>query len=180
MKFIYLLLVCPVLTSCIPIQIAPKIENYKIKIAKKFKRKLPKEYAFIFEDPKRANEFYHYISLKHRASNDGQFNAPFELNGETFYLSFYETEKTTKTFDVLPIFADAALVNSGLDPFFEDDDYNYVSRSGDWYLVVLVTDVNQNDCLEPSYKGRDKIIEYLEGMKKEYLTTHNYNEVLLK
>jgi len=27
-------------------------------VAKKFKRSLPRDYAFIFEDPKDANEFY--------------------------------------------------------------------------------------------------------------------------
>ncbi len=38
--------------SCIPIKIAPNIETDKLVKAKRFKRDLPRNYGFVFEDPK--------------------------------------------------------------------------------------------------------------------------------
>lgn len=43
-----------VVQSCIPLPIAPNIEDYKITKGKKFKRSLPKRQMFIFEDIKEA------------------------------------------------------------------------------------------------------------------------------
>ena len=44
-------------SSWIPLRIAANIKTDKVMVAKKFKRKLPKRHAFIFEDLKDANEF---------------------------------------------------------------------------------------------------------------------------
>ncbi len=69
MKQLATILFFLIFSSCIPLSIAPNIEDYKIKVAKKFKRKLPKDYAFIFEDTKEANEFYNYINLKYELND---------------------------------------------------------------------------------------------------------------
>ena len=50
--------------SCIPLQIAPNIDGAKIYKGKKFKKQLPKQHVYVFEDPKDANEFYTYINAK--------------------------------------------------------------------------------------------------------------------
>lgn len=67
--------------SCIPLRIAPKIETDKVMVARKFKRKIPKQNAFIFEDTKDANEFYNYVNIKYQLDhNDVEFNVPFVIN----------------------------------------------------------------------------------------------------
>jgi hypothetical protein len=53
-------------TSCIPLSFAPKIKTDKVKLAKRFKRDLPKQHGFIFEDPKEADEFYTFINTKYQ------------------------------------------------------------------------------------------------------------------
>ena len=51
--------------SCIPLQIAPNIEGAKVYKGKKFKKQLPKQNVYVFEDPKDVNEFYTYINAKY-------------------------------------------------------------------------------------------------------------------
>ncbi|GAB1855274.1 hypothetical protein MHTCC0001_01070 [Flavobacteriaceae bacterium MHTCC 0001] len=178
MKPLSLLLLLIVLQSCIPLRIAPKIETDKVVKGKKFKRKLPKDYAFIFEDPKDANEFYNYVNTKYGLNhNDVEWNVPFDIDGNTFYFSFYEVEIPTKTINFLPVLVDAALDNNDFDPMFQE---HYSSRVGYWYLAITVSDDNFNDCLKPNYQHRAKVLNYLRALKAEYLQTHNYLEVQLK
>ncbi|MGC6432361.1 MAG: hypothetical protein ACON5F_15055 [Jejuia sp.] len=175
-----LLLILPVicLNSCIPLRIAPDIETDKVMVAKKFKRKLPKQNTFIFEDPKDANEFYYYVNTKYgRNHNDVEWNVPFQLENNTFYFSFHEVEIPAKTFNILPWLIDAKRHRNGNDPLFED---KYETRRYHWYLVITVSDDAFNDCLEPNYTHRTAILEYLRQIKHEYLNTQNYLEVLLK
>ncbi len=178
MKRLYVFIPLLILQSCIPLRIAPNIETDKVMVAKKFKRKLPKQNAFIFEDPKDANEFYHFVNTKFELYHqDVEFNVPFMINDREFYFSFHEVEIPTKTFNILPIFIDAALTNSDMDPMFED---NYFSRIGNWYIVVTVNDEAFNDALAENYVERKDIIKYLQHMRKEYLSTDNYLEALFK
>ena len=147
-------------------------------VAKKFKRKLPKHYAFIFEDPKDANEFYNYVNTKYELHHqDVEWNVPFEIEGKLFYFSFYEVEIPDKTLNFLPFLIDAKLEQEGWSPMFED---NYVSRKGNWYLAITVSNDIIIDCLKPEYIKREAIINYLKDMRVEYLNTHNYLEALLK
>ena len=44
-------------TSCTPLSFAPNIKTDKVKLAKRFKRDLPKQHGFIFEDPKKQMSF---------------------------------------------------------------------------------------------------------------------------
>ncbi len=99
MKNFFLILLVFAITSCIPVKIAPKFQNqdYKVMKAKKFQRKLPKETSFIFKDPKNADEFYYYINKKFNLNHkDVGFNVPFQIDGETLYLSYHEVERKTK------------------------------------------------------------------------------------
>lgn len=164
--------------SCIPLRIAPNIKTDKVMVAKKFKRKLPKRHAFIFEDPKEANEFYNYVNTKYELNhNEVEWNVPFVVENETFFFTFYEVEIPDKTINILPLFIDAALDNKGWDPMFED---SYFSRKGNWYLVLTVNDDAMNDCLKSRYPKREGVLNYLKNLKNEYLNTNNYLEALLK
>lgn len=165
--------------SCIPLRIAPKIKTDKVMVAKKFKRKLPKQNAFIFEDPKDANEFYNYVNTKHELHyQDVEFNVPFEVGNELFYFSFYEVEIPNKTLNLLPIITDLALKANDWEPVFNEDTYS--SRKGNWYIAITVADDGFNDCLKPNYDEREAILSYLKAMRIEYLNTQNYLEALLK
>ncbi len=174
-----LLIICALLFfSCIPLRIAPTIKTDKVMVAKKFKRKLPKQHAFIFEDPKDANEFYNYVNTKYELNHDNvEWNVPFVIEGETFFFSFYETEIPDKTLNFLPFLIDAKLEQEGIDPLFEDA---YVSRKGNWYLAITVADNKMKDCLKPEYIKRESILKYLRDLRIEYLNTDNYFEALLR
>lgn len=84
-------------TSCIPLRIAPKIEDYKIKVGKRFKRYLPRQHAFIFSDPKETYDFYYYFINKYKVE-DGEalHNQEFTLDEEKYYISYYDAENTNK------------------------------------------------------------------------------------
>ena len=46
-------------------------------------------------------------------------------------------------------------------------------------VEYIKLDVSLN-CLKPLYPFREGIIQYLKALKQEYLTTHEYVEVLFK
>ena len=147
-------------------------------IAKKFKRKLPKRNAFIFEDPKDANEFYNYVNTKYELNHqDVEWNVPFIVGGKPFYFSFHEVEILDKTVNIIPLVVDTALEKKGWDPMLEDA---HVSRSGNWYLVITVSDDEIEDCLREGYEDRAAILKYLRYLRTEYLNTSNYLDVLFR
>ncbi|NND51836.1 MAG: hypothetical protein HKN54_05480 [Flavobacteriaceae bacterium] len=163
--------------SCVPLSIAPKIEGDQLVKAKRFKKDLPKNYGFVFEDPKNTDEFYYFMKAKYDIGKmDIESNVPFQLEGYTYFLSFFEREKTTKTLNLIPIMIDAKREQKGNDPLLEDA---HTSRTGYWYLILTVTDEELKDCLHPNYQRRTAIVEYLRKLKTEYLTTHNYIETYL-
>ncbi len=177
-NFVFLLLVSFILQSCIPLRIAPSIDDYKIVKGKKFKRNLPKKTAFIFEDPKDADEFYHYINTKFNLQDYYvDVNVPFYVENNEYFLSFYEVEIPTKTLNLIPIFVDVLLSREDMEPAFEEV---HESRQGNYYIALEVYDENGKDVLSNDFPKRDKIIRYLSGLKNEYLSTHNYNEVVFK
>ena len=98
-------------TSCIPLRIAPNIKDYKIQVAKKFKRKLPKNYAFIFKDPKEADDFYNFINLKYNLNHENvEQNVPILIENRYYFLSFYESEIPSKYLNFIPFIVDACIV----------------------------------------------------------------------
>lgn len=147
-------------------------------VARKFKRKLPKRHAFIFEDPKKANEFYNYINTKYELDHlDVEYNVPFIIDNKEYFFSFHETEIPDKTLNLVPMFIDATLSSQDYDPIFEDI---HQTRKGNWYLVLTVSDNDFKDCLKSNYESREKVLKYLRDLKTEYLNTSNYLEALLK
>ncbi|AUC81313.1 hypothetical protein [Lacinutrix sp. Bg11-31] len=165
-------------TSCFPVKIAPNIETHKITTAKKFKRKLPKEASFIFNDPKNAGEFYDYLNAKYNLDhvNVGA-NTPFNIGNETYYLSYREAERETKTINLALAAIDAKRESNGNSRLFEDD---YSKRVGIWYILLTVYDDDFNNCLKPEYTNNKKVVLYLEAIRKEYLRTQNYLELQFK
>ena len=178
-KLITLLFLITFFTSCIPTKIAPRFKNqdYKVMQAKKFKRKLPRETSFIFKDPKNADEFYYFIntklSLQHKSVG---YNSPFQLDGETFYLTYREVNIEDKTLNIGLAAIDLVLNEKAGFTVFDD---NYSSRKGHWYILLTVYDEEIKNCLLKNYPKRKKVLEYLKTLKKEYLETHNYEELLL-
>ena len=164
--------------SCIPLRIAPTIKEDKIMLAKRFKRHLPKSYAFIFEDPKEADAFYNFINSKYALDHlDVEWNVPITINDEEVFLSFYEVEIPTKTINLIPIFIDVALNDSGIGPILENEEF---SRIGHWYLALTVSDVNMKDCLEPQYKHREEVVKYLRDLRTRYTDPPDYIEDLFR
>ncbi|MBS9461287.1 hypothetical protein KIM67_02605 [Flagellimonas sp. 389] len=178
-KIIVLLLSVIVLTSCIPIRIAPNIKDHKVTKGKRFKKGLPKKTMFIFEDPKNEDEFYNYVNTKFQLQDYYvDVEVPFELENEKYYFSFYEVEIPTKTINLIPLFIDGVLSQTtDMDPFLEDA---HASRIGNWYIAIEVFNNKEKDCLHEDSESRTKVLPYLGQLKKEYLNTVNYNEVVFK
>ncbi len=166
-------------SSCIPLRIAPNIKDYKITKGKKFKRGLPKKTIFVFEDPKDANEFYQYINTKfHLEDYYVDVEVPFEVEGKSFFFSFYEVEIPTKTINLLPLVVDGVLSQAAdMDPVFEEI---HTSRKGNWYIAMEVFSHSEDDVLKEGSVSRDVVLPYLRNLKNEYLATDNYNEVVFK
>jgi lipopolysaccharide export LptBFGC system permease protein LptF len=179
MKKILLLILVITFGSCIPLSVAPNIEDYKIMKGKKFKRKLPKKNTFVFNDPKKAGEFYQFLDAKYDLEKqflDGVVSI--DIENKNYILSFYEVEKKSKTLNLVPILVDAKRESKNKDPLLEDI---YTSRSGEiWYIAITMIDENNTDCLNSKYDNNNKVETYLVNLKNEYLSTNNYLETLLK
>jgi hypothetical protein len=166
--------------SCVPVSIAPRIKTHKLVKAKRFKRDLPKNYGFIFKDPKKVDEFFQFVTAKYDLGVydfDNPAQISFSVDGKEYYIAIYEREKATTTVNLVPLATDLSLEANDLDPVFESA---YTSRKGHWYLILLVTNDDGEDALNPSYKERQKVIDYLVDLKKEYLTTQDYVRAYLK
>lgn len=176
MKKLTVLLLLLGTVSCIPVRFAPNIRDYKIVLAKRFKRDLPKEYAFVFEDNKEADEFYNYINTKFNLNHQNvDLNVPLRVGMQTVFMSFYERDRISETGNLIPLLIDGILISKDHDPVLEDA---YSSRNAHWYILVTVTDQEFKDCLAPDYPTRQPIIAALKELKDEYLSTQNYDELL--
>lgn len=166
------------LYSCIPLRIAPSIDDYKITKGKKFKRGLPKREMFIFEDPKDANQFYNYVNIKFELGDEDVYDdVPFKINGQQYFFSFYEVEIPTKTINLIPLVIDGLLDSADMGPFLEDA---HASRVGNWYIAIEAYTDFEQDCLQQNSLSREVVLKYLRTIKQEYLSTYNYNEVVFK
>ena len=177
-KFVLFIFLTAIITSCIPTKIAPRFKNedYKVMQAKKFERKLPRETSFIFKDPKDADEFYQFINIKLNLQHkDVGYNSPFQLDGATYYLSYKEVGKEDRTLNIGLAAVDLVLSEKA---GFRVVDENYDSRKGHWYILITVYDEKVSNCLLNKHSKRQDILQYLKSLKKEYLDTHNYEELL--
>jgi len=178
MKKIPFIIVLILVSGCIPYKIAPNIEDYKIVRAKKFKRDLPELHAFVFEDEREADEFYHFVNAKFALEHQSvDSNVRFEVGDMTYYMSFYEREKTTETVNLFPILVDGILDSEGVDPILEE---SYTTGNSNWYIIITVTDSNSRDCLSPSYEYIEDVILFLRALKLEYQGLQNYAGTLTK
>lgn len=178
MKKLILIAIITTLSSCIPVKIAPKFKNqdYKIIQAKKFQKDMPRETSFIFKDPKEADEFYNYINKKFKLNHvDVGVNVPFQIKGQTLYLSYYEANREDQTFNLPLVVTDEVLEKKAGLKVFEN---NYTSRKGHWYIVLTIFDEDINNCLSDKHPLKDETTAYLKTLKEEYLTTQNYEELL--
>ena len=107
-------------TSCIPLSFAPNIKTDKIKLAKNFKRDLPKLHGFIFEDPKEADEFYTFINTKYQLPGINQ-KIPLWIDSKPYIMNVYERRRTTRTLNFIHILIDVALSDEdgGVPGFFK-------------------------------------------------------------
>ncbi len=175
---IFLLLCC---ISCIPIRVAPNIENYKISKGKKFKRELSKRKFFIFEDPKEAQHFYNFVNTKFQLNHSNVYDdVPFQIDGHHFFFVFYEISIPDKTLNFLP-----AILNASMNRVLKSEDEEYIDgsdilRKDNWYVAIEVYSDIEKDCLDQNSLSRDAVLMYLRNLKKEYLTTHNYNETVFR
>ncbi len=170
--------------SCIPLRIAPQIEDYKITKGKKFKRSLSKRQMFIFEDAKEAEQFYNFINIKFQLGHTKVYDdVPFEIDARQYFFSWYELEIPDKSINLLPVvfdlFLNVALGNEDMESYVSDEDNTY-SRKGNWYLALEVYSDSEPDCLAETSLSREAVLKYLRALKKEYLATHNYNETVFK
>ncbi|MBU2948280.1 hypothetical protein [Zobellia uliginosa] len=180
----FLLVLCSTLIgqSCIPLRVAPSIKDYKISKGKKFKRTLSKRTMFIFEDHKEASHFYNYINTKFQLNDENVYDdIPFLIDGENYFFAFYEIDIPTKVLNLGPTLFSATL-NAALSL---EDDEGYVGgddviRTDNWYLAIEVYSDKEKDCLHEDSFSREPVLNYLRTLKKEYLTTHNYNETVFK
>ncbi|TAI47559.1 hypothetical protein [Flagellimonas allohymeniacidonis] len=177
-RFFLVISLISFLSSCVPLRIALNIEDYKIVKGKRFRRGLPKKDLFIFEDPKRADEFFHYVHTKFDLKGTYvDINVPFQINGNQYFFSFYETDIPDKTINLVPLVADALLSSAEMGPMFEEV---HESRNGNYYIAIEAYDENGENCLSQNYVLRKEVIAYLSQLKQEYLNTSNYNEVVFK
>ncbi|RDY59813.1 hypothetical protein [Flagellimonas nanhaiensis] len=170
--------------SCIPIRIAPKIQDYKVVKGKRFRRSLPKKTVFVFEDPKDANEFYNYVNTKFGLQDYYvDVEVPFIIDQKEYFFSFYEVEIPNKALNLFPFIFDAAFSaavgNDGVEPILSDDAESVI-RVGSWYIAIEVFSDSEKDCLHEDSISRDKVLTYLRELKNEYLSTQNYNEIVFK
>ena len=164
--------------SCIPVKLAPSIDEHKLVLAKKFKRDLPRHYAFVFEDTKQADEFYHFVNLKFNLQHrDVETNVPLVIGDKVFYMSFFEREKTSEFINLVPIVIDGILDTKGVGPILQE---TYSTRSGYWYIVITVADPDFQDALAPEYIFRNAVVRYLDELQDEYFNTHHYLELTMK
>ena len=180
MKKVYIPIVfCFLMASCIPLRIAPTIEDYRVLEGKKFKNSLPQKTMFVFEDPKDEGHFYEYINTKYKLDDHRvDVDVPIEVGGKEYYFAYYEVEIPTKTLNLLPIVIDGILESTETNNAVFSDAYS--RRKGYWYIAIEVYDREENDCLDDNSLIRKPMLEYLRKLKHEYLGTHNYNEVVFK
>ena len=179
MKKLSYLLILLFIFSCFPISIPPNLENGKLMEAKKFKRKLPDQYAYIFTDPKNANDFYYYLNAKYppNQTGDSEGNVPITIDNRDYYISFYETEKKSRVVNILPALANELLDQQNIAIEFDEPP---IVRGGTWYIALTVSNKNFEDGLSPNSKDQKEILNFVKALHNEYLATHNYNSLLLK
>lgn len=168
------------LQSCIPLRIAPSIDNYKVSKGKKFKRGLPERQMFIFEDPKQAGQFYEYVDTKFQLKDEQVYDdVPFDVSGQQYFFSFYEIDIPDKAINFLPFLFEQTL-NATLNIEDEDEASPEEIRKDNFYIAIEVYNDIEKDCLLQNALSQEAVLNYLSALRKEYLATNDYNELAFK
>lgn len=135
---------------------------------------------FIFENHKADGHFYNYINTKFELNHKKVYDdVPFVSNGEQYFFAWYEVEIPDKAINLFPF-----LFGAGLSAALGNDDDDLAGpeeiRNENYYIAIEVYNDMEPDCLEPAALSREFVLKYLRSLKKEYLSTHNYNEVVFK
>lgn len=181
-KFLLLSLFTFFVWSCIPIRVAPTISDYKISKGKRFKKGLSKRNFFIFEDPKEANEFYNFVNTKFQLQGLNVYDdVPFNVNNKQYFFAFYEVSIPDKTLNLAPTLFNVAVSKAlNLEENEEFVPADEMTRKDQWYIAIEVYSDLEKDCLHQDSFSKQSVLTYLRNLKKEYLTTHNYNETLFR
>tara|TARA_R110002012_G_scaffold263456_2_gene446564 strand:- start:234274 stop:234834 length:561 start_codon:yes stop_codon:yes gene_type:complete len=183
-KAISFLVLFGMVHSCIPLRIAPKIDDFKLVKGKKFKRGLPKRTMFVFTDTKDAEEFYNYINTKFQLDDDRVYDdVPFNIHEDQFFFSFYEVAISDKSLNVATPFLAALgnkLLEVGDEPSTIFNPDASVILTSNYYIAIEVYSDDEYDCLAKDSVSKEVVLNYLSALKNQYLATHNYNEVLFK
>ena len=182
-KLLFLVFGIFLFQSCIPLRVAPQIDDYKIAKGKRFKRSLSKRQMFIFEDEKEAEQFYSFVNTKFQLNDENVYDdVPFKIAGTQYFLAWYEVEIPDKTLNLAPmffqLFVGAALGSD--DPLENYNGDGDMVRKDNWYIALEVYNDLDPDCLVENSLSRAAVLKYLRALKKEYLNTHNYNETVFK
>lgn len=167
-----------VFTSCLPLSFAPNIKTDKVKLAKRFKRDLPRQYAFIFEDPKEADEFFTFINTKYKLPGIDQ-RIPLWVDKKPLLLNIYERKRISTTLNFVPVLIDAVLSAK------KDNSSNflnsfYTTRKEKWFIIITLTDLNGKDALAPTHSQQMTNLSFLRALQKEYINTANYMEAYFR
>jgi hypothetical protein len=147
---------------------------------KKFKRGLPKRQMFIFEDPKEAGKFYEYVNIKFQLANNQVYDdVPFQISGQRYFFSFYEVDIPDKTINLFPLLIEHAL-HAAMKIEDEDEAIPEEIRKDNYYIAIEVYSDIENDCLLPHALSKETVLNYLSALRKEYMATNNYNELVFK
>ncbi len=135
---------------------------------------------FIFENPKDADHFYDYVNTKFTLNDENVYDdIPFKIGGQHYFFSFYEVDIPDKTINFLTFFISHTL-SAALDYEDENDTAPEEVRKENDYLAIEVYNDIEHDCLTDTSLSREVVLKYLRALKEEYLSTHNYNEVVFK
>ena len=179
-----LLLLTVFFQSCLPLRIAPKVEDYKVTKGNRFRKGLPEKRVFVFEDPKEEYQFYDYINTKFDLNDHYvDVEVPFQLEGKDYFFSFYEVHISDKAIDLFPMLVDATvnvmLGNEDFGTYLTTEENSTINNSN-YYIAIEVFSNAEPDCLQDNYPNQKAILAYLRTLKEEYLATDNYNEVVFK
>ena len=175
--FLYVCIVA-VCTSCVPLSFAPNIKTDKVKLAKRFKRDLPKHYGFIFGDPKESDEFFMFINTKYQLPGIDR-KIPLWINKKPLIMNIYERRRTTSTLNFVPFILDMIIAGKDNENYGFFSSF-YTTRTEKWFIVITLTDLNGKDALDPDHNQRTSNPTFLRTLQKEYLSTANYMEAYFR
>lgn len=108
-------------------------------------------------------------------------DVPFNVNNNQYFFAFYEVSIPDKTLNLAPTLFNVAVSKAlNLEENEEFVPADEMTRKDQWYIAIEVYSDLEKDCLQQDSFSKQSVLTYLRNLKKEYLTTHNYNETLFR